>query len=92
MVSLLAGVAIVIGAGLVAYALARYFGDTVQPAYDTTMRLVEAGRLLFIGATVFVFVRSGNIVLIILSAFIVVFAVMFLYFDYYSPTSNPSRS
>jgi len=91
MISFLVAVAVVIGAGLVAYAGARYAGDTVQPWYDGSMRVVEAGRLVFLLATVFVFVRSGNIVLLILAALMVMFAMLFLYFNYYSPTPNPSR-
>ena len=77
--------------GGVTYFFAARFGGRIQPVYDTGMTVWETGRAIFTLITVFVFATSGSTILFAMAVLITIAAVLYLYFDYYSPGPNPAR-
>lgn len=80
---------LLIGAAVLAtYVFAQLFEEEAQKAY--TIGRMARGILWtgFAALTVIVFVSTGNPVLILFSIVLVVFLVLYLVFDYYSPVSD----
>jgi len=88
MASAQTGFLLLVAAAIATVVFARMFEPQAQKAYSIGRTARGVLWVGFAGISVLVFVSTGSPVLILFSIFLVVFIILWLFFDYYSPVSD----